>query len=65
MGIRTYKEWPCATGDSATYFVAAEVVAVNPPCLSEKIDRQGYSSGHFAMSDDVEIGSISFHQTAS
>jgi hypothetical protein len=41
MGIRTYKEWPCATGDSATYFVAAEVVAVNPPCLlSEKTDKQ-------------------------
>jgi hypothetical protein len=25
MGIRTYKEWLCATGDSATYLVAAEV----------------------------------------
>jgi hypothetical protein len=24
MGIRTYKEWPFATGDSATYFVTAE-----------------------------------------
>jgi hypothetical protein len=23
-GIRTYKEWLCATGDSATYFVAVE-----------------------------------------
>jgi hypothetical protein len=24
MGIRTYKEQPCATGDSAIYFVAVE-----------------------------------------
>ena len=23
-GIRAYKGWPCATGDSVTYFVAVE-----------------------------------------
>jgi hypothetical protein len=25
MGIRAYKELPCARGDSATYFVAVEL----------------------------------------
>jgi hypothetical protein len=24
MGITTYQEWPCATGDPTTYFVAVE-----------------------------------------
>jgi hypothetical protein len=35
MGIRTYKEWPCAIGDSATYFVAAESGSAVHPTISK------------------------------
>jgi hypothetical protein len=37
MGIRTCKEWPCATGDSATYFVAAEMRCMAVVCHMGKV----------------------------
>jgi hypothetical protein len=40
MGIRKYKEWSCATGDSATYFVPAEPGLIG--CQVKQKPRRGW-----------------------
>jgi hypothetical protein len=62
MGIRTYKEWPCATGDSTTYFVTIEPEQI--PSLFEfelpvkKFLEEITNCSPEGSYDDISIGYI-------
>jgi hypothetical protein len=55
-GIRAYKGWPCATGDSVTYFVAVETPKVGE---NQKIVRVGLEGIRSATcSVEAQLGTL-------